>query len=179
MMAPLALKPAMVEKLALTKSGRRARLAVMWVSIATSSSGARAGLASSASSQEKNSHSAAPSCSMAARTLAASLSSLRDLAKVVGLIASTTFTPCATAARMPAVTRRASSSRVAPSGRADSAVAAFAYGARCTPSDSRRARTCAGTLPSPTNRVASARPTSACARNTGLKLTSAPRRLNR
>ncbi|MNN15566.1 hypothetical protein D3C81_1286730 [compost metagenome] len=168
MMAPCALKPAMVPKLGLTKCARRARAAVRCSSTPISVNGARCGSARVASSQLKNSHRAAPSCSMAARTWAASPSVLRDLARVVGLIDSATRTPSATAWRVPNVMRRGSSSKVAPAGKAASAAAVRSYAATSTPSLSRVARRAAGTLPSATNSVARSGPTSACARKTGL-----------
>ncbi|CFO06471.1 Uncharacterised protein [Bordetella pertussis] len=64
------------------------------------------------SNQAKNSHSAAPSCSMAARTLASSASLLRDLYSVEGLMASMRGTAGSMAWKTPQVTRAGSISSV-------------------------------------------------------------------
>ncbi|MNL22807.1 hypothetical protein D3C87_1441670 [compost metagenome] len=70
------------------------------------------------SSQVKNSHSAAPSCSIAWRMCSASARLFCDLARVVGLRPSISLTPSHRLSSKPAVTRAGSTSRLAPFGTA-------------------------------------------------------------
>lgn len=123
---------------------------------------------SARSNHAKNSASAAPSCSIVARTCSISAGVLRDFANVDGFTASITRTCCGTACSSPYVTRRGSISSPAPSGSAASAAAAASYGFTSTPSRASDVASSADTLPSATNSVARSRPTSACATNTGL-----------
>ncbi|MNV83223.1 hypothetical protein D3C71_1770100 [compost metagenome] len=66
---------------------------------------------SAGSSQLKNSHRAAPSCSMAWRIWVASAALLRDLNRVLGLSPSISLTPPSTWSSKPQVTRAGSTSR--------------------------------------------------------------------